>query len=282
MTMYYRQHNNNEPLPIKKLALVLVFIVLAVFSGKTFSNNVSSFFTPIEHPLLRFGASVHIAINNLFPFFKTNKALIEENKTLKSELGEVNGRLLTYNLLVEENKTLKESFNRTAAESPILANILAGPSRSPYDTFILDAGLREDVAVGDMISVFETVALGTITEVSSQTAKATLFSAPGEKTAVRLAGGHTPVDIVGQGGGMFLFTLPRDIPVMRGDMLALPGIHQKIVGIVTNIDTPSNNPFQTVTAVVPINIFELERVFISRAGAPFLSDETKTKKATGN
>ena len=139
---------------IKKLALVVAFIALIFFSEKTFSNTASSFFIPIIDPLLHFGASVNISIHNTFPFFKTNKALIKENKALKNALGDVNGKLLTYNLLADENKTLKESFLRTTDESPILANILAGPSRSSYDTLILDAGLREGVAMDDVINTF--------------------------------------------------------------------------------------------------------------------------------
>lgn len=285
MTMYYRRHNNSVNLvPFKKLALVVGLVVLVFFSGKTFFNTASSLFIPMTGPFLHFGASIHDGINNLFPFLKTNGALIEENKMLKEALSDANGKLLTYNLLADENKALKESFHRGTGFAPLLAGILARPSRSPYDTLILDVGLRDGVALGDTVSVFETVAIGTITGVSTKLSKVTLFSAPGEKTNVRLEGAHVPVEIVGQGGGMFLFTVPREIAVTRGAMLALPGIRQQIVGVVTNVDAPSNNPFQIVTAKLPANIFEIERVFVSQGYGPFQTglDAAKTEKTAGN
>lgn len=285
MTMYYRRHNNSvNPVPLKKLALVVGLVVLVFFSGKTFFNTASSLFIPIANPFLHFGASIHTGINNLLPFLKTNGALIEENKTLKEALSDANGKLLTYNLLADENKALKESFHRGTVSAPLLASILARPSRSPYDTLILDVGLRDGVVMGDTVNAFETVAIGTITEVSTRLSKVTLFSAPGEKTNVRLEGAHVSVEIIGQGGGMFLFTLPREIAIMRGEMLILPGINQRVVGVVTKIEVPQNNPFQVVTAKLPINIFEIERVFISQGYGPFQTglDAAKTEKSAGN
>lgn len=262
--MYYHRHNNRTDAPsVKKLVIAVSGLVLLFFSGPTFFHAVSSFSNPITAPFLRLGASVNAAAGSLFPFFKTNKALIEENASLKNALGDANGKLLTYTLLEEENKALKESFGRATNEKKILAAILAKPSRSPYDTFIIDAGFREGIAKGDLVTAFETVAIGSIAEVFPHTAKVMLFSSPEQKTAVRLESSHITKEIIGQGGGVFVFSLPRDIAVVRGEMLSLPGINQKIVGTVTNTQMLPDDSFQTVTAKLPINIFELERVFVT-------------------
>lgn len=265
MTMYYHRRNNNAyATPIGKWAIVISFMALLLFfAGQPVFRTLSSFLNPIAAPFLRFGASLDSAFNGIFPFLKTNKALIEENAALKNELAQANGKLFTYALLADENKMLKESFGRTAGESPVLAAVLAKPSHSPYDTLILDAGVREGITVGNIVSAFETVAIGTIMEVSPQTSKAVLFSAPGEKTTVQLQAAHITRDIVGQGGGMFLFTAPRDISIASGEMLTLPGINQRVVGVITDVKILPDDSFQTVTAVLPVNIFELERVFIT-------------------
>mgnify|MGYP001584314150 CR=1 FL=1 len=274
--MYYHKHNNRAYSPsIKKLALSIGFVALLFFSNQIFFNTVSSLFNPIAVPFLRFGASLSDSINNLFPFLKTNRALIEENNSLKNTLGEANWKLLTYALLAEENKALKEIFGRTAKETPILASVLAQPSRSPYDTLIIDAGLREGIAKGDRVNAFETIAIGSIAEVFPKTSKVVLFSSPDEKTTVRLGSLPIAKEIVGQGGGMFLFTVPNDIAITRGEILTLSGLNQKVVGIVTNIETLPNDSFQTVTAKLPINIFELERVFITHGNAPETDDAKK-------
>lgn len=264
MTMYYHRRSNRiQAIPIGLSILLISFAALIFFSNQTFFTGISSFFNPITAPLFRFGSSVSNTANNLFPFFKTNKALIDENKTLKNSLSDANEKLLTYELLVEENKELKASSSRTTSLPEVLAVVLAKPSRSPYDTLILDVGLREGITLGDIVNAFETIAIGTIAEVSSHTSKAALFSAPGKKTLVRLEKAHITREIIGQGGGMFLFTIPRDIAITRGEMLTLAGLNQKVVGVVVNVETFPNDSFQTVTAKLPINIFELERVFIS-------------------
>ena len=255
-------------------------MALLFFSGQTIFHTISSIANPIAAPFLRLGASVNTVARNLFPFFKTNKTLIEENTSLKNALGDANGKLLTYALLLEENKALKESFGRTVYEPQILASVLSKPSRSSYDTLIIDVGLREGVSQGDLIIAFETVAIGSITEVFSHTSKVTLFSSPEQKTTVRLEASNLAKEIIGQGGGAFVFTLPRDIAVSRGEMLSLPGLNQKVVGIVTNIQTFPDNPFQSITAKLPINIFELERVFVTPWNGRGKSDTAKAKTAS--
>ncbi|MBI2046223.1 MAG: hypothetical protein HYT28_02290 [Parcubacteria group bacterium] len=263
--MYYHQHNNNRFPGVfaRKWIVAIAVLALLFFAGQSVSRTIASFAYPVTYPLLRFGASVTGTLNNLFPFFKTNKTLIRENDALKKALGEVNGTLLTHTLLIEENKALKESFGRKDATPRILANILAKPNRSPYDTLILDAGTEEHINLGDIVSVFETAAIGEITEVYPHASKAALFSSPEKKTAVTLESAHITAEIIGRGGGAFLFTVPRDIAVSRGEMLILPGTRHLVAGSVTSVEILPDAPFQTVTAVLPVNIFEITRVFIT-------------------
>lgn len=257
-------------------------MALFFFLGSNFFHAISSFSNPIAAPFLRLGASVDTGINSLFPFFKTNKALMEENASLKSALGDVNGKLLTYALLLEENRSLKESFGRSAHEPQILASVLAKPSRSPYDTLIIDAGLREGIAQGDLVNAFETVVIGSVTEVFPHTSKVTLFSSPEQKTIVRLESSHIAKEIIGHGGGSFVFTLPRDTIITRGEMLVLPGMNPKVVGIITNLQTFPDNPFQTVAAKLPINIFEIERVFVTSGSGREKTEAAKVEVNSGN
>jgi hypothetical protein len=46
-------------------------------------------------------------------------------------------------------------------------------------------------------------------------------------------------------------------------MLVLPGIEHHVIGSVVNVEILPDAPFQTITAKLPINIFEIERVFIT-------------------
>lgn len=264
MTMYYHRHNNRFfSLFAKKVVFVIAVLALLFFAGQSVSHTIGTLVSPATAPLLRFGASVTDALNNVFPFFQTKSTLIKDNNALKQALGEANGALLTHTLLIEENKALKESFGRTNDGSRVLAYIIAKPSRSPYDTMIIDAGLAEKVAIGDIVSAFETVAIGEIIEVFEHTSKVSLFSSPEKKTSVIIEGSNITTDIIGRGGGALVFTVPHDVVVTRGEMLVLPGIEHHVIGSVVNVEILPDAPFQTITAKLPINIFEIERVFIT-------------------
>ena len=115
------------------------------------------------------------------PLFSIGKAS-EENEVahLRSQLDAVRATLADRDLLYRENLELKSRLGRAPEGKTLLAAVLLRPPGTPYDTFILDVGEKDGVALGDLVFAGGSVIIGKITEVYRSTSRTTLFSAPGQ------------------------------------------------------------------------------------------------------
>jgi cell shape-determining protein MreC len=157
-------------------------------------------------------------------------------------------------------KILKELLGRTVFTNTILGAVLVRPNVSLYDTFVIDIGAREGISVGDLIVVSGDTIMGTISEVYNTTSKVKLFSTPGEITRVTIGASAISADAEGRGGGNFQAKLPRDVDVEEGDSVIMPGITQKLFGVVEKVVSNPTDPFKTILFKNPINSAEIEWV----------------------
>lgn len=194
---------------------------------------------------------------------QSKKMLSGENAKLRSDLNKINSRLLNKKLLLMENRELKEMWGRRNEDLKfVLANILAKPNLSPYDTLILDIGANYGVQKGDKVLADASVVIGEIENVYAQTAKAKLYSFPNNTLNVAIGFNKIIGVAKGKGGSNFEIKLPREIPVEKGDVVVLPEMDLFILGVVEDITTVPENPLQIILFKIPINIFELRWVQI--------------------
>ena len=73
-------------------------------------------------------------------------------------------------ILRKENESLKAELGRSAAPEGVLARVLTTPERNLYETMLIDAGSDDGVTEGQVVYAFDSVALGTIAEVSARRA----------------------------------------------------------------------------------------------------------------
>lgn len=116
-------------------------------------------------------------ISNIGDLIKSKENLSKENNELKKELNLINSKLLLSQILLRENNELKTLLGRKEENQKfILANVLAKPNLSPYDSLILDVGEGYGIKKGDKVIVNNNVVIGELEDVYLKTSKVRLFS----------------------------------------------------------------------------------------------------------
>lgn len=218
-----------------------------------------------------FGGFMHSALR---PLLTTEKRIVDEarryitllsskydlarkNSELENRIKELKPAALLIETLRNENNELKGLLNRSERDDTILASVLAKPSVSLYDTFIIDVGETDNILKGDFVLVYGDFIVGTITEVYRRTSLVTLFSSGGRKTDVTLGDEHLLVSALGRGGGNFVTQLPRGVEVLVDDIVILPNISTQIFGVVEQVLFTPADQFQTILFKNPINMAEV-------------------------
>lgn len=198
--------------------------------------------------------------------FLSKHELEAENRALREENARLAIRAALYNELAAERDRLFERFGREPSASGVLARVIAAPSRSPYDVFLVDAGSADGVAEGDEAWFDTTLMLGTVESMSPHAARVRLFSSPGVESAVSVGTSTALFVATGLGGGVFELRIPKDISIEVGDALLLPGEGHGALGFVREVVAHDADSFQTVRAALSVNLFETREVVIRKSG----------------
>lgn len=244
------------------ILLVLTFIIiltrLPVRSGGIFGT--------LAKPIWRVGNVLSDSVHSIGLFSKPKQTLISENQTLQEKILELNAQVAGFQILEKENQDLKQILERKPQGTRmVLAGVLAIPTRTPYDTVIIDAGSEEGIAKDQIVFAYSTIAIGTISEVYTHTSKVTLFSSPGVIFDGLLINDNTHIETKGNGGGNLEATLPREVSVEIGEVMVTPGTTGHTVATVGKIVSDPRDPFQKVILVSPINMNQLRFVEVQVA-----------------
>lgn len=265
--MQYRRDNKKKFFKRKTIIALIVGALLVVFSFTPIGGFVSSGVYTAATPLMHVGDIAKESWTAKYSaLFHEKETLVEENADLKAQLAAVSARLLDRNLLFDENMKLREMLGREMQDAvKVTARVLAGPSRTPYDTLLLDAGATSGVQVGDKISAGASAIIGEVSEVYGSSAKVILYSSPGQQVDVFLGEDRVPAVATGRGAGNFDIQIPRDISVSLGDPIIIPGSDIRIAGSIERIDDDPNNPFKTILFKSPVNLYTLEWVDVLKS-----------------
>ena len=237
------------------VCLILFFFRLSVFNGLSFVSHA------IFRPVLVLGNNIGEKFENFHSFFAFKNSLYLENKSLKSKLDENSAIIANYNSVLADNLSLREILGRKdATTTMVLAAIMGKPNQSPYDTLVIDAGIKQGLQTGNMVFALGNVPIGRTANVYSNSSKVVLFSSAGEKTQVIVGEKDIFMEVVGRGGGNFEMIVPRDFTLSKGDQVILPGIFPYVLGVVETIISDPRDPFIKVLLTSPVNIQELKFV----------------------
>ncbi|MEK7582018.1 MAG: rod shape-determining protein MreC [Patescibacteria group bacterium] len=245
-------------IPFLIIALVFSFLFFVPSSLDRLAGKLSFLFLSLSGP-------ESIVVKNIDAYraaFKENSNLWAENEILKRELSDRDADLKEERLILQENDTLKEILDRKGKRQLLLAQVLTRPSRSPYDTLIVDAGVKLGVRPGSRVFANGNTLLGTVEKVYADTSLVSLFSTPRREFDARVGVNDTSIKLIGRGGGSFEGVLPKAIPVIEGDAVTAPALEHSVLGYVEKIIEDARDPFMVILVSAPVSFQSLRFVEI--------------------
>lgn len=192
----------------------------------------------------------------------SKRALVAKVTELETTIAALRTEQIVSDLLRDENTKLKAELGRTPHATGVLAHVRTIPNRSFYDTIVIDAGADRGISVGQVAYAFDSVALGTIADVTSQSATLLLYSQSGRETAGTVVGSDTAVTLIGRGNGEYEVRMPRDVRFDVGGLVAYQSVDSALLAQIERIVTDPRDPFQRLLARAPVNLQALKWVIV--------------------
>lgn len=204
---------------------VLVALIILPLISRLLFFALSPFWSTAE--------DIEQGIHEEFLFIVGDKRkLVQENRDLKERVVRLE------DLLTLDSIDREETYISPSGEEGVYAEIYSKPPASPYDTYLVNKGTRDQLEEGD--DAYATTAdyiVGFIEKVYPTHALVRSFSYPGFETKALLYEGME-VTLIGQGGGMFVVVLPMDVDVEKGRYVRYASEDTPVLGVV--VDTHSN------------------------------------------
>ena len=113
-----------------------------------------------------------------------------------------------------------------------------------------------------MVYISDTLIIGVISDVNSNSSIVTLFSNGGQENEVISSRTGSSFVIIGDGGSNFELEVPKETDILWGDVFTYPSARNSVLATVYFVDSNSQSSFKTVHLKFPSNIFQTKRVFI--------------------
>lgn len=219
----------------------LIFVAFALFIYYWSSFRAVAY--PVAEPvLLGYGSTKTIA--RFVPSFvstyvTSHKKLAESNKNL-----EINIERLE-NQLAEKEAFIRETFlvNEVEASQPGVRVLplypLAEDVTKLYSTVLLSKGYKDDIQKGSVVYIRGMQPVCEIIDVYDRTSLCELFSKGGRITEGVTSSSTVTLTLLGEGGGSFVASLPKDIDVQVGESVYLRGDQAYTLGTVVMVQEDS-------------------------------------------
>lgn len=263
MITSFRQDNKRKQKRLQVAILFALLLFLLLILKTPVSNLLGGAFHVVGAPFWSARLSVMEWFHEEKALVASKKSLLKENDELKDIIDRTALDAYSYTLLRQENDMLKEKFGRKPEKEFLLARVLATPGQSPFDTLVIDAGTAEGVSSGMRIFTDGDFVIGEVTSVFHHSAVVTLYSSSGTELAVELVASSTPATLYGQGGGNFLITLPRGVPVSVGDLVDIPALAPEYAAVIDAVNRPEGESLQYIYLKLPVNVYQLKWVYVA-------------------
>jgi rod shape-determining protein MreC len=246
----------------KKVISIAVLIVLAIVFS--FRGLVSSVVEPVAVPLVQFGSwmSSHI----LF-WQDANLITAKELRVLHDRIDALAVDGAQIEALIDENETLKAQvgFIERTEFVHVTASILSKNISSTVNRFIINVGLNDGVSLGSAVVADGGIFVGKVTDISARSATVTGLTDPVSAVAVSLLNDRRTIGVAGGTLGDLLEIkfIPVDEIVKTHDLVVTSGLEESVpsgllIGIVNTVEHDVGVPFQTAV-VEPL--IDIRRVF---------------------
>jgi rod shape-determining protein MreC len=253
---------NRKKIITRNVVIIGLFLFISLSGALGFLGKLFNF---IGRPIWKAQNTVVEGVSGMGYLIRTKSSVFKENESIKKENADLKLSMIDYDTLKKENDSLKELLGRLPQkENFTLANILAKPNRSPYDTIIIDIGKDLDVLEGEKVFANSNIPIGEIGKVYANNSLVILYSNPGQTTDAMLEGSNANVELVGRGGGNFEMTVPNELATDNGLTVVLPSSKSEVIAVIDGIISRPTDPVKKVILHSPVNIQSLKWVQIKR------------------
>lgn len=239
------------------------YFVLAVLLGVAvyFSRPVMVKFAT---PFWRIRDNVFKGADNFFGLFRNKDDLITENTALRTKLASYDFLVLSYKALESSRDSLLAEFGRPVSGNEVAASVLVHPPQTSYDLIIIDAGSSNGVVKGDTVSLPEGGVIGVVEDALDNSSRVRLYSSSGVETKGYLERTNDAVVLTGVGSGTLTLKAPKNIQVVEGDRIFSAALRSELLGVVKKVEAKATDAEQTVSAALPVNIYNLRYVIVKK------------------
>lgn len=261
MTYHLKPRRKKSLLPLVVGSIFVCVVVGIHLLFPRFFVNIISFFGV---PLMRSENVVSEGLSGVGTVFTSKEWLLTHTQELEDTIAAMKIENDQAKLLAIENAELKNLLGRGATSSRlILGAVLARPPQTAYDSLLIDLGSDSGIAVGDRVIVSGSVPIGTVVQVESSFSKVVLYSSAGESISV-IIGTSTQATAEALGSGSFRVKIPREVPIVQGDPVAIPSIRAELFGTVVKVDLVEGDAFKYVFFQNPVAITDLRFVQVEK------------------
>ncbi len=255
----------------KFIATFFILTVIIFLVRGPLEHLFSTFFQTLGRPIWVLRDSLETKAKYVRTIFESKVQLEAENSLLRTAIDRMSLESYTREMLRAENEDLKRALGRKSEYTLTLTRVLAAPPTSPYDTLVVDAGRDHGVLPGMDAFIDGDFKVGVVSRVFRRSSVITLYSSPDNELSVQIGSSSIPALAHGRGGGNLAITLPRGVPVSKGDLVEIPALAPEYAGVVEAILAPSGTSLQTLFIRLPVNLHELQWIYLAaaRADEPF-------------
>jgi len=259
--MYFHQQRRERSRALARGGVigVLLVVVLVAFAQSGFLTKLS---LSLGAPFMKARTTASTGATFAAGMFGSKGELVAENLALKEEMAVLRLKADLYDHARAEYDALRLLASGLTPSTEHAARVIASPGVTPYDVLIIDIGEGAGVKNGAIVFSDAGVALGFVETVAPRSARVALFSSPGAEEGVSLSGSAFRTIAKGQGGGVFVLEVPKEITVTEGELVTRVGTPDVLARVVS-VDADDTDPFQTVRATTPVNIYELSYVVVA-------------------
>jgi cell shape-determining protein MreC len=184
--------------------------------------------------------------------WSSRATLQTENAQLRAQLATLRSHDILFQSLVQENQHYAEALRMASSSLRVGARVISNPSSSPFGTININAGSSQGVVKGDIVLTSDGFVLGTVAEVSNQSALVDLILAPRRIVSATING--IPFALSGRGGSNGSGIIPRGSVVHTGDIVTVPEFEGRTVGVVDSVRADSTSADSMVYIAAPFNL----------------------------
>ncbi len=221
-------------------SVIAIFLLVLFIFWLRIRGTLSPVGDVISIKVFLVSQSIHDAYDSVASFFTTKATyyaalddLEKENDALKQELATLRDGTSTVSYYDSRHLEVHTLFS---------------PLSMVYDTFLISKGFNDGIIEGMIVYTEGYLPIGKVDEVHTTNSRVALLSRNGNEIEGYIPTSAVVIRLTGNGGGDFVATLPKLVPVAIGDTLYMKENPEMKIGQVVAID---NEP-QSVSQVLHV------------------------------